>query len=158
MEFGLRLRRLSAAARAQRVAEALEAMEIAALAGRYPGQLSGGQQQRVAIARTLAVEPKVLLMDEPLSNLDARLRLEMRGVLKRLHARLGATIVFVTHDQWEAMTLASTIAVMRDGRIEQIGTPEAIYERPESRFVAEFVGAPPINVFDLAAGTPIARA
>ncbi len=158
VEFGLRLRRMSAAARAQRVSEVLEEMEIAALAERYPGQLSGGQQQRVAIARTLAVEPKVLLMDEPLSNLDARLRLEMRGVLKRLHARLGATIIFVTHDQWEAMTLASTIAVMRDGRIEQVGTPEAIYERPESRFVVEFVGAPPINIFDLAAATPIARA
>lgn len=157
VEFGLRLRRLSPASRRERVAEALEAMEIATLADRYPSQLSGGQQQRVAIARTLAVEPQVLLMDEPLSNLDARLRLEMRAVLKRLHARLGATIIFVTHDQWEAMTLASTIAVMSAGRIEQVGTPDAIYDRPGSRIVAEFVGAPPINLFDLATGTPIAR-
>lgn len=117
VEFGLRLRRLPAEARRARVAEALAAMEIADLAGRYPNQLSGGQQPRVAIARTLAVEPQVLLLDEPLSNLDARLRLEMRAVLKRLHTRLGATIVLVTHDQWEAMTLASTIAVMRSGCI-----------------------------------------
>lgn len=158
VDFGLRLRRLPAEARRARVAEALDAMEIADLADRYPNQLSGGQQQRVAIARTLAVEPQVLLLDEPLSNLDARLRLEMRAVLKRLHVRLGATIVLVTHDQWEAMTLASTIAVMRDGRIEQVGTPDRIYDRPASRFVAEFVGAPPINFFDTTAATPIARA
>ncbi len=158
VDFGLRLRKMSAAARRARVIEALDAMEIADLAERYPSQLSGGQQQRVAIARTLAVEPQVLLMDEPLSNLDARLRLEMRAVLKRLHERLGCTIVFVTHDQWEAMTLASTIAVMHRGRIEQVGPPDAIYDHPRSRFVAEFVGAPPINLFDLSAGTPISRA
>jgi len=158
VDFGLRLRKLSAAARRARVSEVLDAMEIADLADRYPSQLSGGQQQRVAIARTLAVEPQVLLMDEPLSNLDARLRLEMRAVLKRLHDRLGCTIVFVTHDQWEAMTLASTIAVMHQGRIEQIGAPDDIYDHPRNRFVAEFVGAPPINLFDLSADTPISRA
>ena len=156
--FGLRLRGQAGEARRARIAAALEAMEIAALAGRYPNELSGGQQQRVAIARTLAVEPRLLLLDEPLSNLDARLRLEMRAELKRLHARLKATILFVTHDQWEAMTLASTIAVMRAGRIEQIGTPDEIYDRPRSRFVAEFIGAPPINLFDFASGAPIAQA
>lgn len=156
--FGLKLRRLTSAQRQENVSEALNAMEIADLAKRFPHQLSGGQQQRVAIARTLAVEPQVLLMDEPLSNLDARLRLEMRAVLKRLHARLGTTIIFVTHDQWEAMTLASRIAVMKAGQIEQIGSPDDIYDRPSSRFVAEFVGTPPINLINLRTKTPIARA
>ena len=120
---------------------------------RYPSQLSGGQQQRVALARMLAVNPEVLLLDEPLSNLDAALRLEMRAELKRLHAEFKTTIVFVTHDQWEAMTLATTIAVMSEGRLQQVGTPNDIYDRPANRFVAQFVGNPPINIIDLTAGT-----
>jgi len=120
---------------------------------RYPSQLSGGQQQRVALARMLAINPSVLLLDEPLSNLDARLRLEMRAELKRIHAEFGTTIVFVTHDQWEAMTLATKIAVMHEGRLQQVGSPDDIYGRPENRFVAEFVGSPPINVIDVGAGS-----
>lgn len=116
---------------------------------RYPSQLSGGQQQRVALARMLVVNPDVLLLDEPLSNLDSRLRLEMRAELKRIHKVFGTTIIFVTHDQWEAMTLATSIVVMKEGTLQQLGTPEDIYERPANRFVAEFVGNPPINLVDL---------
>ncbi|MFW5641965.1 MAG: ABC transporter ATP-binding protein [Pseudomonadota bacterium] len=153
--FGLRLRGLDRHARAARVAEVLRTLAIDRLAARYPSQLSGGQQQRVALARTLAVAPSVLLLDEPLSNLDARLRLEMREELKRLHAAFATTVVFVTHDQWEAMTLAGTIAVMDGGRLLQLGTPEDIYARPASRFVAEFVGAPPINILDLECRCPL---
>lgn len=144
--FGLRLRGLERTEREQRVAEVLGTIEVSELAARYPSQLSGGQQQRVALARTLAVNPDVLLMDEPLSNLDARLRLEMRAELKRLHSAFGTTIVFVTHDQWEAMTLATEIAVMDAGMLQQVGTPDDIYSRPRHRFVAEFVGNPPINM------------
>ena len=124
---------------------------------RYPSQLSGGQQQRVALARMLAVNPEVLLLDEPLSNLDAALRLEMRAELKRLHREFETTIVFVTHDQWEAMTLATTIAVMSEGRLQQVGTPNDIYDRPANRFVAQFVGNPPINIIELGAGTDPSR-
>jgi iron(III) transport system ATP-binding protein len=144
--FGLRLRGMGRVEREARIAEVLATIEIAELAARYPSQLSGGQQQRVALARTLAVSPDVLLMDEPLSNLDARLRLEMRAELKRLHSAFGTTIVFVTHDQWEAMTLATEIAVMNAGTLQQVGTPDDIYTRPGNRFVAEFVGNPPINM------------
>jgi iron(III) transport system ATP-binding protein len=119
---------------------------------RFPSQLSGGQQQRVALARMLAVNPEVLLLDEPLSNLDARLRLEMRAELKRIHEEFKTTIVFVTHDQWEAMTLATSIAVMSEGELQQVGTPNDIYERPANRFVAEFVGSPPINIIEMGTG------
>src|SRR5690606_13159164 len=146
--FGLRLRRMARHDRRERVDEVMRALGIEALRQRYPSQLSGGQQQRVALARMLAVNPEVLLLDEPLSNLDARLRLEMRAELKRLHSAFGTTIVFVTHDQWEAMTLADTIAVMNEGVLQQLGTPDEIYERPANRFVAEFVGSPPINIVE----------
>jgi iron(III) transport system ATP-binding protein len=150
-DFGLRLRKVPKAEREARVDKVMRALDIEKYRDRYPSQLSGGQQQRVALARMLAVNPGVLLLDEPLSNLDARLRLEMRAELKRIHAEFKTTIVFVTHDQWEAMTLATTIAVMSEGTLQQMGTPDDIYERPANRFVAEFVGSPPINILDLMA-------
>lgn len=150
VEFGLRLGGKNAkAARQERVTEAMERLSIERYRDRYPSELSGGQQQRVALARTLVTQPDVILMDEPLSNLDAKLRLEMRTELKRIHADTKATIVFVTHDQWEAMTLATTIAVMRDGVLQQVGSPDDIYARPRNRFVAEFVGNPPINMLEI---------
>ena len=151
-DFGLRLRRVSKTEREERVERVLSTLAIEQLRDRYPSQLSGGQQQRVALARMLAVNPEVLLLDEPLSNLDARLRLEMRAELKRIHREFGTTMVFVTHDQWEAMTLATRIAVMHEGALQQVGTPNEIYEQPANRFVAEFVGSPPINITDLGNG------
>jgi iron(III) transport system ATP-binding protein len=149
IDFGLRLRNMPPADREARVASVMKTLGIEKYRDRYPSQLSGGQQQRVALARMLAVNPEVLLLDEPLSNLDAALRLEMRAELKRLHQEFKTTIVFVTHDQWEAMTLATTIAVMSDGRLQQVGTPNDIYDRPANRFVARFVGNPPINIIEL---------
>jgi iron(III) transport system ATP-binding protein len=149
-EYGLRLRKIARAERLRRADEVLAVMGIDRYADRYPAQLSGGQQQRVALARMLAVNPGVMLLDEPLSNLDSRLRLEMRAELKRIHHDFDSTIVFVTHDQWEAMTLATRIAVMFEGRIQQIGSPTDIYERPRNRLVAEFLGNPPINVVEIA--------
>ena len=149
-DFGLRLRKVPKAEREERVDRIMRTLGIEQYRNRYPSQLSGGQQQRVALARMLAVNPEVLLLDEPLSNLDARLRLDMRAELKRLHNEFRTTIVFVTHDQWEAMTLATTIAVMSEGRLQQVGTPNDIYDRPANRFVAEFVGNPPINIVELA--------
>ena len=157
VDFGLRLRRMPRAQRQAQVAAILETLGIAAQRDRYPSQLSGGQQQRVALARMLVVNPDVLLMDEPLSNLDARLRLEMRAELKRLHAEFATTIVFVTHDQWEAMTLATQIAVMSEGALQQVDAPDVIYTRPATRFVAEFVGNPPINIVDLQGGAALGR-
>jgi iron(III) transport system ATP-binding protein len=148
-EYGLRLRRVARAERGRRADEVMAVMGIDRYADRYPSQLSGGQQQRVALARMLAVNPGVMLLDEPLSNLDSRLRLEMRAELKRIHHDFGSTIVFVTHDQWEAMTLATRIAVMSEGRLQQIGSPTDIYDRPRNRFVAEFLGNPPINVVEI---------
>ena len=155
-EYGLRLRKVARAERGRRADDVMAVMGIDRYADRYPSQLSGGQQQRVALARMLAVNPGVMLLDEPLSNLDSRLRLEMRAELKRIHHDFGSTILFVTHDQWEAMTLATRIAVMFEGRLQQIGTPTDIYDRPRTRFVAEFLGNPPINVVELldAAPTP----
>lgn len=149
IDFGLRLKKTPKKAMAERVQSVMETMGIQKLAGRYPSQLSGGQQQRVALARMLAVNPEVLLLDEPLSNLDARLRLEMRSELKRIHTEFKSTVVLVTHDQWEAMTLATKIAVMNEGELQQLGTPMEIYEKPANRFVAEFVGNPPINIVEL---------
>ena len=151
-DFGLRLRKMPKAEREERVAKVMRALDIEKYRDRYPSQLSGGQQQRVALARMLAVNPGVLLLDEPLSNLDARLRLEMRAELKRIHAEFKTTIVFVTHDQWEAMTLATSIAVMNEGTLQQLGAPNDIYDRPANRFVAEFVGSPPINILEIGAG------
>ncbi len=149
IEYGLRLRKVARAERGRRADEVMTVMGIDRYADRYPSQLSGGQQQRVALARMLAVNPGVMLLDEPLSNLDSRLRLEMRAELKRIHHDFGSTIVFVTHDQWEAMTLATRIAVMFEGRLQQIGSPTDIYDRPRNRFVAEFLGNPPINVVEI---------
>jgi multiple sugar transport system ATP-binding protein len=123
-------------------------LEIESLLDRKPRQLSGGERQRVALARAIVREPRAYLMDEPLSNLDARLRVQMRGELKRLQHQLGTTTIYVTHDQAEAMTLASRVAVMRRGRLQQFDTPLNIYNRPANRFVAEFVGSPSMNFID----------
>jgi iron(III) transport system ATP-binding protein len=153
VDFGLRLQNVSPAEREARCRDVMSKLKIADYAERYPSQLSGGQQQRVALARMLAINPDVLLLDEPLSNLDASLRLEMRAELRRIHETFGTTIIFVSHDQWEAMTLASTIAVMDRGRLQQVGTPDEIYARPANRFVAEFIGNPRINMVSLAGGS-----
>jgi iron(III) transport system ATP-binding protein len=150
--FGLKLRKVPKPERDATIARVLDTLAIARYRTRLPSQLSGGQQQRVALARMLALAPDIVLLDEPLSNLDAKLRLEMRAELKRIHRDMGATIVFVTHDQWEAMTLATTIAVMSEGELQQLGTPDDIYERPTNRFVAEFVGNLPINIVEMTAG------
>jgi iron(III) transport system ATP-binding protein len=138
--YGLTLRKLDKAAIAARLKAILSTARIEALADRYPGELSGGQQQRVSLARAMVVEPETLLLDEPLSNLDANLREEMRFEIRRLHDRYRYTTVYVTHDQAEAMTTADRIAVMNAGRIEQIGTPQEIYQAPRSTFVARFIG------------------
>ncbi len=139
--YGLTLRKLPRAEIAKKVDGILATTKLANLASRYPGELSGGQQQRVALARALVVEPETLLLDEPLSNLDANLREEMRFEVRRLHDAYRYTTVYVTHDQSEAMTTADLIAVMNGGRIEQLGPPEEIYARPRSEFVARFIGA-----------------
>ncbi|MEF3134282.1 sn-glycerol-3-phosphate ABC transporter ATP-binding protein UgpC [Rhizobium sp. 268] len=144
--FGLEMRKVPAEERDRSVRDAAKLLQIETLLERKPSQLSGGQRQRVAIGRALVRKPEVFLFDEPLSNLDAKLRMEMRTEIKRLHQMLKTTIVYVTHDQIEAMTLASRIAVMRDGRIEQLGTPEEIYNHPATLYVATFVGAPPMNL------------
>jgi iron(III) transport system ATP-binding protein len=139
--YGLKIRGLDRATVDARVKAILAIARLEALAGRYPSELSGGQQQRVSLARALVVEPETLLMDEPLSNLDANLREEMRFEIRRLHDQFRTTAVYVTHDQAEAMTTADVIAVMNSGRIEQLGSPEEVYERPASEFVARFIGA-----------------
>jgi spermidine/putrescine ABC transporter ATP-binding subunit len=143
--FGLRMRKVPAADVAKRVADALELVQLAGLGARRPLQLSGGQRQRVALARALVINPTVLLLDEPLSNLDLKLREEMRVEIAAIQRRLGITTVFVTHDQSEALVMSDRIAVMNAGRIEQIGGPSDIYERPATRFVAEFIGR--MNLF-----------
>ena len=139
--FGLELRKLSSDEVRRRVHEMLDVVHMRHLAERYPAELSGGQQQRVALARAIVIKPSVLLLDEPLSNLDANLREEMRFEIRRLHDEYRYTTVYVTHDQSEAMTTADLIAVMNGGRIDQLGTPEDIYDRPQSEFVARFIGA-----------------
>ena len=139
--YGLELRKIDRETINRKLAAILATTHLAQLADRYPGELSGGQQQRVALARALIVEPETLLLDEPLSNLDANLREEMRFEVRRLHDEYRYTTVYVTHDQSEAMTTADVIAVMNAGRIEQAGTPEEIYDRPRSEFVARFIGA-----------------
>jgi iron(III) transport system ATP-binding protein len=138
--FGLKVRKTPADERDRRVDAALEAVRMHTYADRKPAQLSGGQQQRVALARALVIEPEVLLLDEPLSNLDAALRLEMRHEIRRLVNETGITTVYVTHDQAEALSMADMVAVLRDGLIEQIGPPRSLYDRPGSRFVAGFLG------------------
>lgn len=146
--YPLRVRKLDKAERAKRVHQVAKMLEIEPLLDRKPRQLSGGERQRVALARAIVREPRAYLMDEPLSNLDARLRVQMRGELKRLQHQLGTTTIYVTHDQAEAMTLASRVAVMKRGRLQQFDTPLNIYNQPANRFVAEFVGSPSMNFID----------
>jgi multiple sugar transport system ATP-binding protein len=148
MAFGLRLRKTPEAEIQRRVMNAAQLLRIDHMLERRPAALSGGQRQRVAIGRAIVREPKVFLFDEPLSNLDAQLRNEMRSEIKRLHQRLGATIIYVTHDQTEAMTLADRIAVLSAGRLMQYDTPDVIYNQPAALFVAGFTGAPPMNLCD----------
>ncbi|HEU4434136.1 MAG TPA: ABC transporter ATP-binding protein [Pyrinomonadaceae bacterium] len=146
--YPLRVRKLDKQERTRRVREVARMLEIEPLLDRKPRQLSGGERQRVALARAIVREPRAYLMDEPLSNLDARLRVQMRGELKRLQHQLGTTTIYVTHDQAEAMTLATRVAVMKRGRLQQFDTPLNIYNRPANRFVAEFVGSPSMNFID----------
>ncbi|WP_430309208.1 ABC transporter ATP-binding protein [Pseudomonas sp. PONIH3] len=143
--FGLKIRKMSQTAIDEEVARVAKLLQIEHLLGRKPGQLSGGQQQRVAMGRALARRPKIYLFDEPLSNLDAKLRVEMRTEIKLMHQRLKTTTVYVTHDQIEAMTLGDKVAVMKDGIIQQFGTPQQIYNDPANLFVASFIGSPPMN-------------
>jgi len=143
--FGLRLRKRPKHEIDQAVKRAARALEIEGLLGRKPKELSGGQRQRVALGRAIVREPQVFLMDEPLSNLDAKLRVQMRAEIIKLHKELNATFIYVTHDQIEAMTMADRIVVMKDGVIQQIDTPEVIYSTPSNSFVASFIGSPPIN-------------
>ncbi|MFZ6777970.1 ABC transporter ATP-binding protein [Undibacterium sp. Ji83W] len=145
MSFGLRINGLPKVEIQKRIARVAEMLQLQSLLQRKPAQLSGGQRQRVAIGRALVREARVFLFDEPLSNLDAKLRTELRRELKLLHQSLGSTMLYVTHDQVEAMTLASRIVVMRAGKIQQLGTPSEVYERPENLFVAGFLGAPAMN-------------
>jgi ABC-type sugar transport system ATPase subunit len=144
--YPLRQRRMPRAQVAQRVREVAEMLGLEELLKRRPGQLSGGQRQRVAMGRALVREPEVFLLDEPLSNLDAKLRVQMRAALKRLHGRLGITTVYVTHDQVEAMTLGDRIAVLSDGKLQQLGAPQEVYDHPANVFVAGFIGSPPMNL------------
>jgi spermidine/putrescine transport system ATP-binding protein len=143
--FGLRMKRLPALDVSRRVGQMLELVELPGVGQRFPHQLSGGQQQRIALARALINEPTVLLLDEPLGALDLKVRRRMQGELKRIHREIGITFIYVTHDQEEALTMSDRIAVMARGRVEQLGTPAAIYERPATRFVAHFIGL--TNVF-----------
>ncbi len=146
--YPLKKRRVPVAERPAMVARAADLLQLTDLLKRKPRQLSGGQQQRVALGRALVRDPEVFLLDEPLSNLDAKLRAYMRAELIELHRRLGRTTVYVTHDQLEAMTMADRIAVMNAGRLQQFGTPDEVYRRPASRFVAEFIGTPSMNLLD----------
>jgi putative spermidine/putrescine transport system ATP-binding protein len=138
--FGLSMRKVARVERERRVDEALRLVQLTDHASKFPAQLSGGQQQRVAIARAIVLEPRLVLMDEPLSNLDAALRLEMRSEIRRLHQTLGLTTVYVTHDQEEALALADRLVVLRDGLVQQIGSPEEVYAHPANRYVAGFMG------------------
>jgi multiple sugar transport system ATP-binding protein len=145
MGFSLKLRRIEKRLIQERVQKAAEILGLTELLGRYPRQLSGGQRQRVAMGRAIVRDPQVFLFDEPLSNLDAKLRVAMRTEIKELHQRLGTTIVYVTHDQIEAMTMADKIVVMRDGEVEQVGAPLDLYDKPRNLFVAGFIGSPSMN-------------
>jgi multiple sugar transport system ATP-binding protein len=148
MAFSLTLAKVGKADKAREVARAAEILGLTPLLGRYPKQLSGGQRQRVAMGRSIVRNPSVFLFDEPLSNLDAKLRVAMRAEIKSLHQRLKTTTIYVTHDQVEAMTMADKIVVMHDGRVEQIGTPLDLYDRPDNTFVAAFIGSPSMNMID----------
>src|SRR5919199_4724573 len=145
ISFGLEMRGVPKPERDRAVAKVAKLLQIEHLLARKPSQLSGGQRQRVAMGRALVRKPKIFLFDEPLSNLDAKLRVEMRTEIKKLHQRLGATIVYVTHDQIEAMTLATRIAVMKAGVLQQLGSPREVYDRPTNIFVASFMGSPTMN-------------
>jgi len=155
VSFGLRTRRMDKSAMVRRVDEMLEIVQLSGLGSRYPHQLSGGQQQRVALARALAVEPEVLLLDEPLSALDARVRSDLRDEIKRVQRETGITTLFVTHDQDEALAMSDRVGVMSQGRLEQLGTPREVYQAPSSSFVARFVGS--INEIPIADGTILVR-
>jgi multiple sugar transport system ATP-binding protein len=148
MAFGLKMRKFERADIERRVREAAEILGIQALLARKPRQLSGGQRQRVALGRAIVRNPRVFLFDEPLSNLDAKLRVQMRVELKRLHERLSTTAIYVTHDQVEAMTLGDRVVVMKDGVVQQVGEPLQLYGRPANRFVASFIGSPAMNFID----------
>ncbi|MEM8656760.1 MAG: sn-glycerol-3-phosphate ABC transporter ATP-binding protein UgpC [Pseudomonadota bacterium] len=148
MEFGMKVGGVPADERSRRVAEAAKILQLSELLDRKPGQLSGGQRQRVAIGRSIVKNPKVFLFDEPLSNLDAKLRVQMRVELEALHSELDATMIYVTHDQVEAMTMADQIVVLNGGRIEQVGSPMDLYHRPATEFVAGFIGSPAMNILD----------
>lgn len=151
IEFPLKVRKVAPAERAQRSLQAAATLGLSDLMNRKPAELSGGQRQRVALARAIVRQPAVFCMDEPLSNLDAKLRAETRAELVALHRRLDATFIYVTHDQVEAMTMGTQVAVMSEGVVQQVGTPDDVYHRPETIFVAEFVGTPPMNVFPVGA-------
>jgi iron(III) transport system ATP-binding protein len=140
VSYGLRLRKLGGPEIERRVREGLAKVNLGGLEGRYPGQLSGGQQQRVALARALVLNPDILLLDEPLSNLDAKIRVQVRAEIRKLQQELRITTIYVTHDQEEALSLSDRVAVMKDGRVLQVGVPKELYERPRTRFVADFVG------------------
>jgi sn-glycerol 3-phosphate transport system ATP-binding protein len=146
MAYGLRIRGLTKVQIEERVQRAAQILELGPFLGRRPRELSGGQRQRVAMGRAIVREPAVFLFDEPLSNLDAKLRVQMRAELQALHRRLGTTSLYVTHDQVEAMTLAQRMIVMNGGRVEQVGSPLEVYARPASTFVAGFIGSPPMNL------------
>jgi multiple sugar transport system ATP-binding protein len=148
MAFGLKLRKMDKADIKRRVNEAAEILGIEALLERKPRQLSGGQRQRVAVGRAIVREPKVFLFDEPLSNLDAKLRVQTRAEISKLHQKLQTTFIYVTHDQVEAMTMASRIAVMKDGVLQQVDSPQNLYDKPQNAFVAGFIGSPAMNFFD----------
>jgi multiple sugar transport system ATP-binding protein len=148
MTFALEIQKLSKTQMDQRVKESLAEVQMSEYGDRYPREMSGGQQQRIALARMLAYRPKVFLMDEPLSNLDARLRMDMRAELKRLHHVAGATTIYVTHDQIEALTMSTNIAVMKEGVLQQLDTPDNIYHFPANLFVADFIGNPKVNLLD----------
>ena len=152
IQFGLKVRKVAASERAARLKRVTDMLGLSALLERKPGQLSGGQQQRVALGRAIIAEAPVCLMDEPLSNLDAQLRGEMRREIRSLQQRLGITMVYVTHDQTEAMTMADQVVLLKDGRIEQDGTPEDLYARPATAFTASFIGTPPMNLLKIAPG------
>lgn len=150
ISFGLEMQKFSKSERAEKIDRIISLLRIQGLEKRYPNQLSGGQQQRIALARMMVLNPHILLLDEPLSNLDAKLRLEMRAELKRLHRELRNTIIYVTHDQMEAMTLSTDIAVMNLGKLQQFAAPLEMYKKPNNLFVADFIGSPPMNHFKLA--------